>query len=122
MRDLADRTEVKSHKKAVKIHEHGEKRSRPSSIDSLADATRSIAVPTRSPSHGSAGMVTIPRADLEAIHATLEASSKAMSQMSKYFTAGSLAFDDEVSKHDRFMAKIVAQLENDNCKSSCNHR
>ena len=117
MRDLADLTEVKSHKKMVKI-EPSEKRSRPSSNDSPADATRSIAVPTRVPSHGSAGMVTIPRADLEAIHATLEASSNAMSQMSKYFKAGSLAFDVEVSKNDSVMTKIKAQLENDDSNAS----
>ena len=109
MRKLADLTEVKSHKSY-----HGGKRLRPSSNDSLADATRSVAVPTRSPSHGSADMVTSPRADLEAMHATLEANSNAMIQMSTTFKIGSLAFDDEVSKHVRVMTKIVAHLENNN--------
>jgi hypothetical protein len=122
MRELADSTEVKCHMKMVKIQEHGEKRLRPSSIDSLEVATSSIAVPTRSPSHGSAGMVTIPRADLKAIHATLEASSHAMQQMSGYFKAGSLAFDDEVSKVDRVMTQIVGHLATDESKSSWSRR
>ena len=109
MRKLADLTEVKSHKSY-----HGGKRLRPSSHDSLTDATRSVAVPTRSPSHGSADMVTSPRADLEAMHATLEANSNAMIQMSTTFKIGSLVFDDEVSNHVRVMTKIVAHLENNN--------
>ena len=120
MRELADSTEVKSHMKMVKNPPpgRGEKRSRPSSHDSLAVATRSIAVPTRSPSHDSAGMVTIPRADLKAIHETMERSCKSMRQMSGYFKAGSNAFDDEVSRVDRVMTQIVDHLAKGESRSS----
>ena len=125
MRELADSTEVKSHMKMVKNPppersrpSGGEKRSRPSSHDSLAVATSSIAVPTRSPSHDSAGMVTIPRADLWAIHETMERSCKSMRQMSGYFKAGSNAFDDEVSRVDRVMTQIVDHLAKGESRSS----